>query len=300
MRKALVALGIGSVVLAGLSGVAAGSGPASVTGSVAVASSGAGLAGVCVRLLSTPTRSPLGRPIHTSAAGQFRFTGLLPGSYVVATCLPASSPYAQASAPAQATAQGGAAVKLSLGIGGKIAGVVVGSTGRPAVRLTVIASPTTGAMQPGQLLAPARTAGNGHYTITNLVPGGYFIEIGAQAGPSDRWGYGPTHSAIVNVGAGAVATAPRLVVEAEGGITGKAVSSSTGRPLGGTCLQATGPGVAYPVTTTRSGHFRITGLLPGRWTISLCFATHGSGKGRSASIVVRPGRGSAAGRLRLP
>lgn len=301
MRKALMALAIGTATLAGLGGVAAGSGPASVHGIVEAAATGTRLAGVCVRLISAGDSRFVGGPVETSASGQFQFSRLAPGSYVISTCLRASSPYAQANvtAVAPATGKGGTAT-LDLVAGGSVFGTVTSEGGGPAPGLEVLAQPTSGTIQPVELFAPTRTAATGRYTITNLAPGRYFVEIGDQAGPRDHWGYGASHSVPLVVTAGRMTHAPTLAVIAEGGIVGTAVSSSTGRPLAQACLRAIGPGTAYPATTSPTGHFEFTSLLPGRWTIALCSATAGSSQGHSATIVVRAGRGSAAGRVRLP
>ncbi len=299
MRKVLVALAIGGVV-AGLPGVAAASGVAVVHGFVDAASSGRRLAGVCLRLFTPAPSRPVGGPARTSASGQFQFSGLAPGTYVLATCLTGSSPYAEASATVTAAASGaGGTVTLDLVSGGRVSGIVTSLGGRPVRGLQVFAQPTH-VTTVSAFIAPAHTSATGRYMITNLAPGRYFVRTSNEVGPGDPWGYDAASTVPLNVTPGRVAHAPRLAVIALGGIVGTAVSSSTGRPLERTCLRAKDQVIVSSTETTPSGRFRFTALLPGVWTITRCFAAHGSGRGHSPPIVVRVGRGSAAGRVRLP
>ncbi len=300
MRRTLMSLVAAMAIIAATASVATASGGAAVTGTVVVGASGAPVAGACIRLLTSSTRSPLGAARQSSSTGEFQFGGLVPGSYVLATCLPPTSPYAQASMRVSASpTTSSAPVRLTLELGGSLSGTLVSSAGGPARGLEVLASPRGGAAQPGEMFTPPRSLANGRYTVTNLAPGVYVAGIGDETGPGDRWGYTSAQSAPVRVVAGATTAVPPLRVTADGAITGVAVDFSTGRPLAHTCLQAKGPGMSYPATPSATGRFTFTALVPGRWVIATCFATAGVARHVSEPIVVRTGALTSAGSLRL-
>lgn len=76
------------------------------------------------------------------------------------------------------------------------------------------------------------------------------------------------------------------VVAQTGAITGRITGSDTGRPLGSAVVEAVdaGGGVAGSALTNFDGLFRITGLQPGTYTLSVSVAGYGTQTGGTAQV----------------
>ncbi len=166
--------------------------------------------------------------------------------------------------------------------GGVVSGVISDQRGRPLANAGVDVS-----QRDGHVFRRVVTGADGRYRLTGLVPGqyqgcAYQPPLGVPVTPASATGYlevcsggaidGTSQTYPVVAGAN---TTSNIELVAAGGISGRLLGPD-GQPVVGEPPQLEGP--ASPdgryTLTDATGAYRITGLLPGRYTV--CFRGSGS------------------------
>ena len=149
--------------------------------------------------------------------------------------------------------------------GGEISGTV---TNRSGAKLRGICVATFGKVTGGYIGLEARTAANGSYHLRGLFPGKYPLEFSVGCG-SHGSNYGPASHRAVKVRYGQHLTVDARLARGAS-ITGKVtLSSSTGTPLSGICVDASNAdGSVSDFTATHSGgRYRAVGLTGGKYQL---------------------------------
>jgi len=279
---------------------------ATVTGRV-TSSAGAGLANVCVVVVSRNYAGGLGQGpaaglglqdqaaesaglavAVTSRAGRYRAGNMTPGQYAaefLPGCVSGHPHYgSQDFAPrghrgtSWIWAGGGtvaAGVNTVLRPAGSIAGMITGVRGRRLSGICALAIDP--AVQGPVSLAPEVTSGgvsrHGTYRITGLAAGRYRVAFDPCLGQSYalqwyRRQYRESAAARVPVRTGRVTRGINGVLLRGGTLTGRIVSGLTGRGASGVCVFVTGEaGQEVAGGGTFGGRYRIPNVPPGRWNL---------------------------------
>lgn len=206
---------------------------------------------------------------RTDANGQFEFTKLAPGSYVV-NATSASQGTAESSPVAVAAGEDVTGVQLLLNPGVTISGAVFGPNGELVRGATVQLGPVTqdaaanlvSAFVPVGVLKTAGTTTtneNGEFTLNQVAPGTYRL----VASHSD---YAKSIDPEFTVTAGRDITAHRIVL----GKGGEARGTFTvdGKPQPGAMIVMLGESGVEIVQTDSQGHFDVKGLTSGTHMIA--------------------------------
>lgn len=271
-------------------------GKVTITGEVADASTNEPLEGVVVDL--RPDGVARGRTAISDAAGRFVIHNASPcrcwltatlGGYLT---MRFGQTRSQDSGTPIVVGKDAAEITLSLRMkrAGVIDGVVSGRNGRPVVGATVRAFQRTFVQNLGTVLTDAaegKSDDRGQYRLWGLAPGDYVIDAATAVPPPDDVGLGwartyypgvlkLAQAALVTVSPGEERDAINVpIVDAPlVTVTGTLVSS-TGGPLAEGRVQLVEPGDREfrflshlpDATMTRDGNFRLTGVIPGLYTL---------------------------------
>ncbi len=249
---------------------------ATLTGAV-TSQSGNPAAEICVEATRDRAGSfsdPAGLTI-TGKNGTYQLRGLLAGRYLVQflNCAPhgrnAQQWYRDKLSPAKATpvtltaGKSTTGIDAKLSLAGSISGLITGPANKPATFICVYAH--DGAEHAGAL---GQTGKSGHYTVTGLSAGRYSLYAAPCGRNPDNLG-SLTRSGQVTVVAGQRTADANLKLPAGGSMTGEVLGGPTGTtPIQRICV------LAIPVNpdggegqgiTDSDGHYRITGLAPGKY-----------------------------------
>ncbi len=175
---------------------------------------------------------------------------------------------------------------------GAISGKVTSKAGKPLGLICVAVAPP-GTMSAFLFAGFAITTGNGRYRIGGLQPGRYQIQFSDCSGSGraeTQWYRGQfTRAAatVVSVYPGRTDAGINAVLRRGGTVTGRVLGPS-GRPANAICVTAFNAAAqsSEQSQTGRSGTYRVTGLSPGRWSLSFapCFSPK-----PDLGSVIRPG-----------
>ncbi len=214
-----------------------------------------------------------GESTATDASGRFRFDHLSPGRYTLSASVPG-----QSTEPVEAVLAGSESkedVTLVLAGGATIRGVVSGLPDAFRAGVNVSAS------GPKEYWASARTAADGRFELTGAPAG--TIALRATAGDFLS---GSTRSAngSVTIAEGQKEAESEVVFEGSGALSGRV--SRGGQPVAQARVLVGGrnAGTGGTGRTDESGAYRVEGLEPGDYNVSV---QPGSGGGRGVSKEVR-------------
>lgn len=245
-----------------------------------------------VVLVSSDSLSEVGRG-KTDANGQYQITNLPAGSYsVVATAPALTSVDERDQYGRQITLDHGEMredVDFSLVRGGAITGRVSEANGRPIVeeQISIIALSPRRQQQPyyrpSSMMA---TDDRGVYRVYGLPPGRYKVSVGEGAGSLyRRLNQGQSYYPQTYYPGVSDASKADIVDLVEGGevsgvdilvggrartleVSGRIVDAETGRPQPGIGWGYGGNGMStYGTPSDANGGFKITGLMPGRYSV---------------------------------
>ncbi len=240
----------------------------------------------------------------TDDKGQYQFANVAAGRFRVAllteTLVPASGNQRSGGvAVSVSDGQGVTQINFALAPGGVITGRVTDHQGRPVIaeRLNLMTLNDNGQPQQfnGGNRGGAETDDRGVYRIYGLPEGKYIVSAGTEnnrPGANRRIRYPRTfypdateaaQAQLVEVASGSVAEGIDIRMGAPMktyAVTGRAVDAETGEPILGVPInvgtqrgpQGRGGGPPNPnnsSSTNDKGEFRVTGLLPGRYSISV-------------------------------
>jgi hypothetical protein len=155
---------------------------------------------------------------------------------------------------------------------GSISGTVLDSvTTLPVVgaNVTCTGTPTC---------TPTTTGAGGAYTLNNLAPGTYTVQVSAT-------NYG-TQSATDTVTSGAAPPDNFNLIPNPGSITGTVTDSVTGVPISGASVTCTGTSTCTPTSTAGDGTYTLSNLTEGSYTVTFAANQYGS---QSPNVNVSPG-----------
>ena len=284
---------------------------ATITGTVTAAATGQPVGRFCV--LVSDSQGDAGAAV-TSAAGTYRVTGLVRGSYQVqfVGCGNSGSYapqfYNDSATPAGATSVAVVAGQTVSGIdaalqpGGTITGTVTSAAGQPLSGVCVVAQTAEQAgglgtrgivSQLGEspnIFQPVTSTVNGTYQVPDLAPGNYQVGFAGGCGHGSmayapRW-YAPQGGALpdlVSVVGGTVTSGVSITLPAAAVFSG-VVRNSRGAGISGLCV------VPFPLTgfvefdllaptamTGGKGQFRVRGIAGGRYKVYFAPCLGGSG-----------------------
>ena len=277
---------------------------ASIEGSVTL--DGRPMPGVVVRAVPNnfePSRKALARA-STNKDGTFRLVGLTAGEYIVSAAAPgyvsrASSPFTRLPGLLVAIRKGDVVrdVAISLERGGVVTGRVVDGNGDPAVSTEVALLSADGPAKGTRVTFPrseiGRTDDRGVYRIYGIPMGRYILRAGTPTGVAPEnfesvGSYFPVtyypnttieaEATVVEVSPGRVVDKVDIVLgNASQGLSleGVAIDVESGAPVLGAAVRFTSfvatyvQGVGGKVVTDSTGRFRIAGLMPGRYDLSI-------------------------------
>ena len=157
---------------------------AAATGAISgkvINENGQPLPGAFVQARAVGANGP-GRSTNSDSEGEFSFTGLDRGAYVISAGLPAYAPAPRdPSATTQPTYRVGDSVTLTLIKGGVLTGIVTNANGEPIVAVNVRAQMSrdnNGRRVPNGFSKEKQTDDRGVYRIYGLLPGTYVVSAG--------------------------------------------------------------------------------------------------------------------------
>jgi hypothetical protein len=221
-----------------------------------------------------------------SASGRYRLTGLPTGSYRVQTVLCFGNSYAsqwyrdqdaEASA-SPVTVRAGhvtAGIDFRLHGGGSVSGRVTSAAGKPLANVCVLLDNSR-----GEQVDLATTADTGHYLLTEEPPGVYTVKFAYCPALSPP--LAPAEKTGVRISATRPVRGVNAVMRPGASISGTVLGGVEGggapTPAAGVCVEAapkSGIGVATTAVTGANGHYDLTGLAAG--TYSLLFTDYCNG-----------------------
>jgi protocatechuate 3,4-dioxygenase beta subunit len=253
-----------------------------------------------------PRLSSVDQAVRTNDIGEYRAFGLAPGDYFVSASLPLdfnrsladdASGYAPSYYPGTPEIAEAQAVRVSAGGDtpadialqavrlGRVAGMLLEATGRPALRGQIVAARAddNGPLTPGSVLESTHVNADGTFTLKGLAPGRYVLQ-----GMPGAYSVGTTDAdmaeGVVTIGPGDTQPVTLLVTRA-GTVRGRLAVE--GRPLTSfaglrVAAQGVGPRTrisAPPIAdVSPDGTFEITGV---RGLVRLRLAHAGSASGRT-------------------
>jgi hypothetical protein len=284
---------------------------ASISGVVTSQAGGTPVAGICVDLAKSASAIDGLDEVYTNASGQYTFSQLRAGSYVIGysggcgnTGSYAPVYYDGQVSPATANPVAVAAAQQVTGIneampaGGTIAGTVTSSSGAPLKDVCVATTSRNDAGGMGsnpflltEFAVDADESGlafsgkNGTYRIPNLPPGQYQTAFFGGCGNGTASYAAQTFApqggtGWVSVGAGTTTSGVSAALRAGGSISGT-VTGTAGRKLGGICVTAVSKAEPAALlaeaynepTSSGNGHYVLAGLPAGRYAVDFvpCF-----------------------------
>jgi hypothetical protein len=221
----------------------------------------------------------------TNGSGRYRAPNLEPGRYQV--IFNACGAVSGTTADAAFAPQGGAGwisvrpgattsgVGAILPVGGTISGRLTRPSGHPQSGACVAAYP---ASQPtvSQVLEFANVSRSGKYTVRGLATGRYAVQFSPclSGSFSPQWYDGSASFAsarLVRARDGHPTTGISMRIASGGTVEGKIVTAASGTPVAGACVfLADAANLTYVgAATGHAGTYRITHVLPGRWTATI-------------------------------
>jgi 5-hydroxyisourate hydrolase-like protein (transthyretin family) len=213
----------------------------------------------------------------TNASGNYTINGLIAGTYLLQFKpnggVNASEWYNDQPGPFTATpvtvTSGGATtgINAQLDPGARFSGQVTGDGSGPIQSAQVIVYDSQ-----GQYAAQAYTDAAGNYTTSPGLPsGGYRLYIKAYGFPSEYYNDKSSLEAadVLTVTAPTVQTGVNVTLAVGGQISGKVTNASTGLPLGGIYVSASGADDdnRYDISDS-NGDYTIKGLVGGSYSVS--------------------------------
>lgn len=264
---------------------------ASIAGKVTLR--GTPVAGVLVLVRPDPPMGGNQGSGKTDSNGQYRITNLPPGSYSVGiSALALIAAEERDRYGSRITLDPGEKrenVDFSLVRGGAITGRVSDANGRPIIEEPIsVSAPAGGPQQPyyrgSEVMS---TDDRGIYRVYGLTPGRYKISVGTGGGSAYRrlvdqgqtyyphtYHPGVTEEAkasIVDVVEGVEVSGVDIIVGARARtfeVSGRIVDAETGRPQPGINWGYGGGGMSnFGSQSDANGGFKITGLMPGRYSV---------------------------------
>ncbi|HKQ72371.1 MAG TPA: carboxypeptidase regulatory-like domain-containing protein [Blastocatellia bacterium] len=286
--------------------------------------------GVTVLLQEQRTHATNAPRARTDENGRFRFTGVASGKYSIYALAPGYISPGDSSIwerRALNVAEGEKIENISLELrrGGVIAGRVTDSRGRPAIEETVTLSRLNKDGMPqnswfnNQNYEMYRTDDRGAYRIFGVPEGRYLVSVGREQRPgsigilSDRVFYprayhhgvaSESKAKVIEVSEGSEATdvdidlpEPEQTCE----ISGRVVDADTGQPVASVKVgvgslsdgRPSGGWVGDGASSSTNGEFRLSGVLPGKYSL---FAN----SDHSYAPTGRPGANDGAGFISEP
>jgi 5-hydroxyisourate hydrolase-like protein (transthyretin family) len=226
----------------------------------------------------------------TNSFGQYKATGLSPGSYTVqaqAGC-GNNGNYLDANSPSRVTVAYGqtkSGINIQMPTGGKLSGTVTSAaSGKPVRGVCVSLTPVSANNFFFNTRAVTGTAGT--YSFDQLPTGTYYVQFSGGCGNPGSFApqsYDNTSvflPQLISVKAGQATTGIDAAMQPGATITGT-VKDQAHRDLTGICAFAYGPATNVEVQgKTKNGKYTLANLLPGQYSVS--FVT---GCGNNADLV---------------
>jgi Carboxypeptidase regulatory-like domain len=251
-------------------------------------SAGTGLSGMCIDFTGV---LPPSLYFGTNGSGTYRISQLPAGTYELgfSSGCGNSGNYApywydneedpSLATPIVVARASSHVINARLQLGGELTGTVTDSHGDRLSGVCVAAA-TQFAAPPASYHESASSY-RGQFHLSGLEPGQYLVDFGCEAGGSygDQWfDRAPSAATAEVVSVTAGQTSHISAVLRPGGIASGVVTGTSGRPLGGICVQpfstvgrthaaAGATGTANVPTTNSHGAYRITGLAPGNYDV---------------------------------
>jgi Carboxypeptidase regulatory-like domain len=188
-------------------------------------------------------------------------------------------------------------------LGGEVSGIVTTKSGKKLGGICVDAEGTVAGGFVGIVLP---TSGNGSYQVHALFPGKYTVDFSIGCGNNKN--YAPAALKPVRITYGKRVVARRVVLVPGGVITGTVrLSSSSGVPLAGICVQASGPeigiGIGSPgpgnAATNSAGRYRLIGLGTGTYQVQFSAGCNNNGNYVPATTDAHATAGKVTGNVNV-
>lgn len=257
-----------------------------ISGTVTDASTRAPLQGITVTLYDSGGSSE--GSVQTDANGSYTFNGLSAGTYQVGfesddqAYLPqfanGEASLDQADPITVGSGQSVPGINAAMQAAGQISGTVTDASSDAAlsgVQVTVYDAN-------GAAAGTAQTAADGSYAVPGLPAGSYTVDFDGSTIGNYQGQYANNESSSatadpVNVAAGQSATNVNAALQTGGLISGTVTDAATQQPLQGvtvTLYDSSGDS-QMSVTTNGNGHYELSGIPPGSYTVGFDFASHG-------------------------
>ncbi|HUA03960.1 MAG TPA: carboxypeptidase regulatory-like domain-containing protein [Solirubrobacteraceae bacterium] len=213
----------------------------------------------------------------TNSSGVYATAGLPAGSYTVKFAATGYAPLTYSGTVSVSVGTTTSGIDGALTPDGAISGTVTdgaGQTDLASISVTVYNAS-------GSYVTSTTTAGDGSYTLTNLVPGTYEVYFTPNSGQNYLPQYydGETTLASadpVTVTSGQTTTGIGAALASGGRITGKVTDSATGQPIqyADAELENSSGGYVSEVSTGADGSFTLTGLASGSYSLYFWASGH--------------------------
>ena len=274
----------------------------SVSGNVTIKEKG--VAGVTVVLSQSNRSDPATYHAKTDQDGRYRIMGVPPGSYEIRPETPSFSVYTKSGNATLIIGEGESVedINFALKKGGVITGRVTNSESLPLIEQYVTLSMVEinpnndrnlGIVESGM---SGVTDDRGVYRIFGVRPGKYKVSVGLDQGrrPGRRVSIRPTFypdvsdvskATIVEVSEGGEATSIDITVDTNDtspkfSVSGRVVDGSTGQPTPNVGIDVHGlnaiVGQALSFVSDAEGQFKVDGLPPGKYQLSVANNTNNS------------------------
>ena len=226
----------------------------------------------------TPVAGGTATKIGTDTNGRFSFVNLAPGQYTVSATrngFTQTAPAAAVTAVLNTDVTADIVLERNAAIVGTLYTDTTG-TRSPLANTDVSLTPGT---------ATTRTDANGRFSFVNLAPGQYTVS-------ATRNGFTQTAPAAAVIAVLNTDVTADIVLERNGAVTGLVLTGLTNGPLADATVTVTpdGGGTAVTAKTDGDGRYRVGGLTPGRYGVSVAATNHVT----SAAVTVTVSRNADA------